>query len=199
MCSSPRGWVLPAAELSVGFLAQKLQAGLHKSTLEFYSELLLCRVEEEAHARSPGSLLSWLDRGSLVAKKRSLRGISGLVLGSDLEPFFLFWKEDPWSIQLVVLSTLGSMSPEELNRAMERIETILPTLGSREKEAAFLRKLAASYCALMDQEVVAVTVAAISHLGHLRSRSTVPPTAEEAIVELVNVFIRLGDHPVVAL
>ncbi|KAJ6652634.1 hypothetical protein lerEdw1_011248 [Lerista edwardsae] len=56
---------------------------------------------------------------------------------------------------------------------MEKLAEILPTLGE-EEEAVSHRKLAASYCALMDHEVAAVRAAAIRHLGHLKRKSTVP-------------------------
>ncbi|KAJ6652926.1 hypothetical protein lerEdw1_010504, partial [Lerista edwardsae] len=153
-------------------------------------QLLLYHVEAEAHNKSPDSLLCWLDHGSLVAKKLSLRGISGLIRESDL-------KADPWSVQLFLLSTLGSIAPDQLNRAMERLEEILPTLRE-EEEAVFHRKLAASYCALMDHEVAAVRAAAIKHLGLLKHKSTVLQSAEETIGEIVDVLIHLGDRPQVA-
>ncbi|KAJ6652589.1 hypothetical protein lerEdw1_011289 [Lerista edwardsae] len=97
-----------------------------------------------------------------------------------LSGFAAHRQENLWSIQLVVLSTLGSVAPQEL---MDHMSIAwLGVISHRIKK-----------------EVVAVRAAAISHLGHLRSRGTVPPTAEEAITELVTVLIRLGDHPVVAL
>lgn len=148
LCAAVRlGWVLPAAEHSEGFLSQKFQPGLHKSTLEFYIEgpgrskkglrhfygfsahavrqtslpqlrgrrmevghsgplpsgLMhfspLCpSVEEEAQARSPYSLLFWLDHGSLMVRKLSLHEVSGLILSSDLGSemqqtgFTLWWE-----------------------------------------------------------------------------------------------------------
>ncbi|KAH0631256.1 hypothetical protein JD844_005517 [Phrynosoma platyrhinos] len=167
---------------------------LYEIAVTIYIELLTDRIKYMTdNQETIEHILRLLDHDSLGVRRMSLRGISSLILNSEL-------MENPWCMQLALLNSLGTSKPDVLSRVMELLETVIPKV-TFEVGADYVKMLAATYCTLIGHEEATVRAAAIKHLGLLRSRPGkpwFPTTSEETILEMVNVLIHLEDEDEVA-
>ncbi|KAJ6652719.1 hypothetical protein lerEdw1_011161, partial [Lerista edwardsae] len=103
---------------------------------------------------------------------------------------------DPWTTQMAVLRALRSAADRDIiPELMDLVETILPGLLSGE---TFDRLLANIYIQHMAHEDERVRVAAIQHLGRLRSKLRGPPLMGDALSELISILLHVDEEEVVA-
>ncbi|XP_042295208.1 uncharacterized protein LOC121915247 [Sceloporus undulatus] len=194
LISASQFWIPKMVDYLLSIIVSREPPKLYEIAVTIYTELLTNNIKYlTANQETSEYLLRCLDHDSLGVRRLSLRGISSLILDSEL-------MENPWCMQLALLNALGTSKPDVLPRVIELLESVLPKVTA-EVGSGYVKMLAATYCTLIGHEEATVRAAAIKHLGLLRCRPGKPwspTTSEETILEMVNVLIHLEDEDEVA-